>query len=279
MALEERQKLFVILTLILTLVGLGLMVGSFATDNWIKATGHKTNFTVSANSTNTPSMNASLGLFRGRRTINYGNGERPHKLKVVCDSKYCLIYFYANTEEEDKGRDKLKKVVANFNNQTSDEMYNYGLFPFSYWVLVILMSALGMIWGLVFIGFAIFNICGKPIETVTGPLGLYLWKGLTLFFSLLGMVFYLVLFFLYYKKSVLMQDDRVLNFVSEAEMDFSFYMLMSAVILFLVNMGFLFLSGIKFSCGFTREAEKVMDNGIILYYFSTGKVSYYLLRF
>ena len=81
MALEERQKLFVILTLILTLVGLGLMVGSFATDNWIKATGHKTNFTVSANSTNTPSMNGSLGLFRGRRTINYGNGERPHKLK------------------------------------------------------------------------------------------------------------------------------------------------------------------------------------------------------
>ena len=62
-----------------------------------------------------------------------------------------------------------------------------------------------------------------------------------------------------------MQDDRVLNFVSEAEMDFSFYMLMSAVILFLVNMGFLFLSGIKFSCGFTREAEKVMDNVIILY--------------
>lgn len=40
------------------------------------------------------------------------------------------------------------------------------------------MEALGIIWGLVFIGFAIFNICGKPIETITGPLGLYLWKGL-----------------------------------------------------------------------------------------------------
>lgn len=60
----------------------------------------------------------------------------------------------------------------------SGELTKYGLFPFSLWVLVILMEALGIIWGLVFIGFAIFNICGKPIETITGPLGLYLWKGL-----------------------------------------------------------------------------------------------------
>lgn len=60
----------------------------------------------------------------------------------------------------------------------SGELTKYGLFPFSLWVLVILMEAFGIIWGLVFIGFAIFNICGKPIETITGPLGLYLWKGL-----------------------------------------------------------------------------------------------------
>lgn len=80
MALEERQKLFVILTLILTLVGLGLMVGSFATDNWIKATAHKSNYTISANSTNEPNMNATFGLFRGERAINYGNGVRSQSL-------------------------------------------------------------------------------------------------------------------------------------------------------------------------------------------------------
>lgn len=264
MALEERQKLFVILTLILTLVGLGLMVGSFATDNWIKATAHKSNYTISANSTNEPNMNATFGLFRGERAINYGNGKRRHSLTVICDSKYCLIYH----SKADKGaREKLEEVVNLFQNQTqgNGDMTKYGLFPFSLWVLVILMSALGIIWGLVFIGFAIFNICGKPIETITGPLGLYLWKGLALLFSLLAMVMYLVLFFQYYKKSILQQDEQALGFVTEVQLDFSFYMLMTTVLLFTINMGFLFLSGIKFSCGFTREAEKVMDNGLILY--------------
>lgn len=80
MALEERQKLFVLLALILTLVGLGLMVGSFATDNWIKATAHKSNQSISANSTNEPNMNGTFGLFRGDRVINYGNGPREQSL-------------------------------------------------------------------------------------------------------------------------------------------------------------------------------------------------------
>lgn len=265
MALEERQKLFVLLALILTLVGLGLMVGSFATDNWIKATAHKSNQSISANSTNEPNMNGTFGLFRGDRVINYGNGPREQSLTVICNSKYCMIYFSKDVGPE--ARDKLEEVVNLFQNQTqgNGELTKYGLFPFSLWVLVILMEAFGIIWGLVFIGFAIFNICGKPIETITGPLGLYLWKGLALLFSLLAMVMYLILFFQYYKKSILLQEDQVLDFVSQVELDFSFYMLMSTVLLFTINLGFLFLTGIKFSCGFTREAEKVMDNGIILY--------------
>lgn len=266
MALEERQKLFVILTLILTLVGLGLMVGSFATDNWIKATAHKSNYSISANSTNEPNMNATFGLFRGDRAINYGNGVRRQSVTVICNSKYCMIY-YSKGDLGLGARDKLEEVVNLFQNQTqgNGELTKYGLFPFSLWVLVILMEAFGIIWGLVFIGFAIFNICGKPIETITGPLGLYLWKGLALLFSLLAMVVYLVLFFQYYKKSILQQDEQALGFVTQVELDFSFYMLMSTVLLFTINMAFLFLTGIKFSCGFTREAEKVMDNGIILY--------------
>ncbi|XP_062597638.1 clarin-1-like [Saccostrea cucullata] len=265
MALEERQKLFVIITLILTLVALGLMVGSFATDNWIKATGNK-NTTSNYNVSNVPSMNGSFGLFRGSRRINYGNGPRPHSIAVVCDSKYCILY---NDKVGGIGsRKKLKAMVDLYtHNQTAGdtEMYQYGLFPFSLWVVVLVMSALGMIWGLVYIGFATFNICGKPIETITGPLGLFIWKGLALLFSLLAVVVYLVLYFQHYKKSVLPREDQHQGFVSHADLDFSFYMLMVAVILFFLNLILLCLSGLKFSCGFTREAEKVMDNGIILY--------------
>lgn len=96
MALEERQKLFVLLALILTLVGLGLMVGSFATDNWIKATAHKSNQSISANSTNEPNMNGTFGLFRGDRVINYGNGPREQSLtgKAGSTSSVSCQVFY-----------------------------------------------------------------------------------------------------------------------------------------------------------------------------------------
>ncbi|XP_056006526.1 clarin-1-like isoform X2 [Ostrea edulis] len=209
-------------------------------------------------------MNSTFGLFYGSRSIDYGNGIRKQNITVVCDSSYCLLFNSSSISNSSVRRDKLKDIVNIYNNQTG-ELYQYGLFPFSLWVVVIIMSAVGMIWALVYIGFAIFNICGKPIETITGPLGLYLWKGLALLFSLLGMVVYLVLFFQYYKEGLMPWEDQLDDFVSDADLDFSFYMLMAAFIIFLLNLGFLFLSGIKFSCGFTREAEKVMDNGIILY--------------
>ena len=52
-------------------------------------------------------------------------------------------------------------------------MFSYGL-----WVSTIVAAAVSMVFGIVAIGFAIFNMFGKPIETITGPLGLYLWNGL-----------------------------------------------------------------------------------------------------
>lgn len=54
--------------------------------------------------------------------------------------------------------------------------WEYGLFGFGYWVTILVMLSLGIVWGLVTISFTVFNIFGKPIETITGPLGLYLWN-------------------------------------------------------------------------------------------------------
>lgn len=45
-----------------------------------------------------------------------------------------------------------------------------------YWVSILIMLAMGIVWGLVSIGFTVYNIFGKPIETITGPLGLYIWN-------------------------------------------------------------------------------------------------------
>ena len=58
------------------------------------------------------------------------------------------------------------------------DLINYGLFDFALWVTTIVMLSLSIVWGLVSIGFTAFNILGKPIETITGPMSLYLWNGL-----------------------------------------------------------------------------------------------------
>ena len=58
------------------------------------------------------------------------------------------------------------------------DLIDFGLFSFGLWVATVVTLALGVVWGLVSILFAMFNIFGKPIETITGPAGLYLWNGL-----------------------------------------------------------------------------------------------------
>ena len=62
---------------------------------------------------------------------------------------------------------------------TGLEQIKYGLFSFPLWVCTIVFLSLSIVMGLVTIGFSIFNIFGRPIETITGPMGLYLWNGLS----------------------------------------------------------------------------------------------------
>ena len=38
------------------------------------------------------------------------------------------------------------------------------------------MICMAIAWGLVAMGFAVLNASTKPIETITGPVGLYLWN-------------------------------------------------------------------------------------------------------
>ena len=59
------------------------------------------------------------------------------------------------------------------------EQINYGLFSFPLWVCTIVFLSLSIVMGLVTIGFSVFNVFGRPIETITGPMGLYLWNGLS----------------------------------------------------------------------------------------------------
>ena len=56
-------------------------------------------------------------------------------------------------------------------NLVQNNMINFGL-----WVSTIVFAGFSLVWGLVTMAFAILNINTKPIETLTGPMGLYLWS-------------------------------------------------------------------------------------------------------
>ena len=51
-----------------------------------------------------------------------------------------------------------------------------GLFTFGLWVAVLVLASLTIVWGLVSVAFALFNATSRPVETLTGPMGLYLWN-------------------------------------------------------------------------------------------------------
>ena len=85
---------------------------------------------------------------------------------LSCISYYMLVRFFythAGTGGRDDGNEP--KPV--------DVYFNMGL-----WVSTILFAVLAICWGLVAVVFSAINASIRPIETITGPMGLYLWNGL-----------------------------------------------------------------------------------------------------
>lgn len=44
------------------------------------------------------------------------------------------------------------------------------------WIADVVVLSMAIAWGLLTIGFTFYNLFGKPIETLTGPFGLYVWN-------------------------------------------------------------------------------------------------------
>ncbi|XP_046335098.1 clarin-3-like isoform X2 [Haliotis rufescens] len=233
--MEPKKKNAMAVTLVLGILGVSLLIASFATDNWV------TSSPVLKRSTQTPGNdtdgsatkytgNITFGLFRGHRVLDYGIGPRPQDINVK-------------------------------------DLIEYGLFNFGLWVSTIVMLALGIVWGLVSLGFTAFNVVGKPIETITGPAGLYLWNGLACTFSLLGALLFVGLFTKDLSSNVLPKDDVEVGWVSKdrTSLDYSFYFVVGAVLSFIASNVILLVSGQKLSCSYKRAGEKELDNGMILY--------------
>ncbi|KAK3097817.1 hypothetical protein FSP39_013468 [Pinctada imbricata] len=251
--MDEKKKLFVILTAILSLVSVGLNSAAFATDHWIKGRGN--------NGTRKAVM--SFGLFKGIMHINYGVSNRVRVITVTCDTSYCLLS-YSEVGDDDDSR-KLSEAVNQFQNHTlndgSLEDYAFALFPTYFWALTIAFMALGIAFSLVYIGFASFNVCAKPIETISGPLGLYMWNVIAIVFCLLAVIIYAVLYEQKYTKNVMSRSDKIQGFQSEVSLDYSFYLSVTAMICHVINLVMLMLSGVRFTF---RDKDDIIKEDVTL---------------
>ncbi|KAK3096709.1 hypothetical protein FSP39_002596 [Pinctada imbricata] len=260
--MDEKKKLFVILTAILSLVSVGLNSAAFATDHWIKGRGNTSNGTRAG-------AVMSFGLFKGIMLINYGVSDRDKVITVTCDTSYCLLSYSKPGDGKDSW--KLSEAVNQFQNQTSLdgklvysrslEDYDFALFPTYFWALTIAFMALGIAFSLVYIGFASFNVCAKPIETISGPLGLYMWNVIAIVFCLLAVIIYAVLYEQKYTKNVMSRSDKIQGFQSEVSLDYSFYLSVAAMICHVINLYMLMLSGVRFTF---RDKDDIIKEDVTL---------------
>ncbi|XP_076461170.1 clarin-3-like [Babylonia areolata] len=267
--MESKQKIFVGLTVTLSVIGVGLLVAAFATDKWVSASPYRdTDNSTVREGQDINTGNSSFGLFNGQQSLNYGTGARPYSLSVACEASegVCVYVFMRPGTEAMK---KLEDLIARYkkSNATGYSQIQHGLFSFPLWVCTIVFLSLSIVMGLVAIGFAIFNIAGRPIETITGPMGLYVWNGLSLLFTTVTLAVFGGLFGTQLSENFMMVDDYEIGWRSKGhtDLDYSFYFIVGAAGAFLLNIILLCVSGQSVSCSYWGSGEKEVDNGMILY--------------
>ncbi|KAL3864019.1 hypothetical protein ACJMK2_005731 [Sinanodonta woodiana] len=263
------KKKLIIFTIVPAIASVALISAALGTNYWVISSPKSKKYTSSSNITNANENSVNFGLFNGHKTLDFGNGPRVTNIKVACVAAESVCAWLSDNDIKasiyKSGDDLIYQLLQDHKNKTG-ELYEVGLFSYGMWISTIVMAALGIAFGLISVGFAIFNAVGKPIETITGPMGLYLWNGMAFFFTFLAMVLYLALFFTTYKKNFLyLLDNDAFKVEATTNLGYSFFLLVIATVLYLINIIILFLSGYKLRCKFGSEAEKVVDNGIILF--------------
>ncbi|XP_052251103.1 clarin-2-like isoform X2 [Dreissena polymorpha] len=261
--MEKNKKLLISTTIVLSFFAVLLILISLATDSWVESNPKLLN---TVNNTRGESE-ANYGLFKGFRIKDVGFGPRSSNLQVVCSASdgVCVLWPEEGRAVEENTADEY--ITKTLKNMTANEpLWQSGLFNFGYYVTIIICAALSMVFGIISIGFAVFNICGKPIETITGPCGLYVWNGFAFLFSILEMAMFLALFFTNLKENCFLKGEwEKFSFREYTNLGFSFYLIPGAAALYFLNVVCMFCSGYKLKCSFSDEAEKVVDNGMILY--------------
>ncbi|XP_002734946.1 clarin-2-like [Saccoglossus kowalevskii] len=241
------RKAFCFLCACIALAATALLITAFVTENWVWSYVYQDKDDIqpddygqnkvpdNPNDRGTYLGSIYFGLFNGVVYLNWGAGPRSY---------------------EQSSKDYLA------------DTYNEGL-----WISTIVFCALGIIMGLVTIGFAIYNTIKVPIGMITGIFGLYIWNGLAALFTGICMV----LFIIEYYVSLI---DGLLNDAHTAEswetqwvhFDYSFWLVVAAFCLLVVNFGVVKLSSkgedpdMTINMRMTSPQTNKGDMGVVLMY-------------
>ncbi|CAI9726900.1 Hypothetical predicted protein [Octopus vulgaris] len=225
--MEKTKRCYVRVTLFFVLVAFACLFASLTTDHWVQVNPEIHVGNVTANKT---TAYIYFGLFSGSRNLDVGNGERIRSLKV------------------------------------SQNIKDMNLMDYGMWITVVVLHLLAIVWAVVAAGFTLFNLFGKPIETITGPFGLYVWNGCAASFTLLSIVIFLVLFKTsIYDKNIFEQAEINTGWrsVGLSHPSWSFYINLGALGCFLLNILLLKISDVR-PCRprLTKEEKATQDDFI-----------------
>jgi len=251
------KRVLIFATFILFSCGIALISTALATDRWFSARPTFNSSSLSSivdenrgssviDDSTTTSLNRFRqgsvvnnenlvhgGLFNGIRMLDFGLGVRSTSFTV---------------------RDELRN---------GDSFMSMGL-----WVTVILFAVLALLWGVVGIVFALINTVIVPYETITGPLGLYLWSSLAVLCTFISILLFVVQYYTSIFYDVLLKEQSSVGYTSSgsAQFDYSFWMMLGALGAFAANILLLLLSGLETKTKYaSNEKETTVDNGVLMY--------------
>jgi len=247
------KRVLIFATFVLFSCGIALISTALATDYWFSAKPvfnsslamaafeNRQTEELLAASTLTPqhpiALNSEIsvhsGLFNGVRMLDFGLGIRSTSFSV---------------------RDEVR---------SGESFMSLGL-----WVTIILFAVLALLWGVVGIVFALINTVIVPYETITGPLGLYLWSSLAVLCTFISILLFVIQYYTTIFYDVLLKEQTNVGYSSNglARFDYSFWMMLGALGAFAANIFLLLLSGLETKTKYASdEKETPVDNGVLMY--------------
>ncbi|XP_064630683.1 clarin-2-like isoform X1 [Lineus longissimus] len=280
--MQKKKKLCLVLTGFIAALAVGLVSAALATNFWVESKPVREvpqQIIDSAKNvsgvydTNKFKGEVHFGLFYGSKVLNYGFGEsgRETEIIVTCLPEQNVCGYSLGSDETRRlkdVRDRVADVNSLVANGTVPKEARNGLFNFGLWVATIIFSAFSIAWGLVCIGFVVLNVGTKPIETLTGPMGLYLWNAFALFFTLLSVIMYIILYHVDLVDNVMTSMEKQNYWTSQDRtyLSYSFWFMVVPTGCYLLNIIIIYISGTKIKpVRYQASMKQAQIDGVMMY--------------